>query len=82
MSAGGIARLGVRCSSPSSGMATLGIFCPDEEVEGAMVRKPRESSGYYLHQKPEKDRYLAQALQEDEDFIILCKTFIEIVTCR
>ena len=33
MSAGGLARLGVRCADPSTGMATIGVFCGALEVE-------------------------------------------------
>lgn len=27
MSAGGLARIGIRCADPSTGIATIGIFC-------------------------------------------------------
>lgn len=72
MSAGGIARLGIRCADASTGIATIGIFCgalgiPEVEVGGGSSRR---------RQQPITHGNKNLAFREDEDFIAVLQAFL------
>lgn len=72
MSAGGLARLGVRCADASTGIATLGVFC------GALVTPaPEVGGGAGKRRRPPlvpDNRELA--MREDEEFIAVLQALL------
>ncbi len=66
MSAGGLARLGVRCADASTGMATLGVFCGDlVELDTRGGGEP----GYF----PGVGHKLA--MREDEEILAMLESY-------
>lgn len=67
MSAGGLARLGVRCADASTGIATIGVFCGDiteiDERGSGSGAKSRRQAPYGI--TPNR----ALAMREDEEFV-------------
>jgi len=71
MSAGGLARIGIRCADASTGMATIGIFC------GALVIPPDVGGGSSKRrQHPITHGNKNTAFREDEDFIAVLQAFL------
>ena len=78
MSAGGLARLGVRCQDPATGIATLGIYCgafvpPPVDEGGSGSGKGRLGRADYLDQKTQIHRKLA--MKEDEEIMALIESY-------
>jgi hypothetical protein len=76
VSAGGLARLGIRCADPSTGIATLGIYC------GAFVAPPVSepttgggSKRSRIH-VPGITGNKALAFREDEEVIAVLQAFL------
>ena len=76
MSAGGLARLGVRCADASTGIATLGVFC------GALVppvddtRGPGGGSKRSSIQVPGVTSNRSLAMREDEEIIAVIQALL------
>lgn len=73
MSAGGLARLGVRCADASTGMATLGVYC------GALVVPPigpQPGGGESRRKFPSEHPNKAIAMREDEDIIAVIQALL------
>jgi hypothetical protein len=81
MSAGGLARLGVRCESPATGIATLGIYCG----LGVVVAQERTGGHQFLAFKPILNQLKKQIpvdaeiityyQTDDKEFVIDGKTY-------
>lgn len=74
MSAGGLARRGVRCADASTGMATIGIFCGDlAELD---TRLPGGGSKRSRRHVPGITSNKALAFREDEEIIAVIEAFL------
>jgi hypothetical protein len=74
MSAGGLARLGVRCADASTGMATIGVFCG--ELVELDQRLPGGGSKRSRQQVPGITSNRAIAMREDEEIIAVLQAFL------
>ena len=76
MSAGGLARLGVRCADASTGIATLGVYC-GALVDPVIAPRPGGGKG---RRSPlvdsERSRNYEIALLEDEEIIAALQAFM------
>jgi len=61
--------------------AGLHPVCLDEYISFGMFQCPTEE-GIKARPRGDADLYLAQALREDEELLILLQSFIEIKQCR
>lgn len=78
MSAGGLARIGIRCADASTGIATIGIFC------GAFVppvvddtRGPGGGSKRSRIQVPGVTSNRSIAMREDEEIVAVIQALLE-----
>ena len=67
MSAGGLARIGIRCADASTGMATIGIFCGD--ISELDTRLPGGGSKKSRIHVPGVTSNRALAIREDEEVV-------------
>lgn len=73
MSAGGLARIGVRCADASTGMATIGVFCGDiaeldTRLPGGAGKSRRYIPGITGNRK--------LAMMEDEDIVVILQAIL------
>lgn len=85
MSAGGLARLGVRCADASTGMATLGVFCGSLDSLDLPAPIPipgtgggtRRRSGYDRHREHDLEQTRRRKiLQEDDEIAALIAAMV------
>lgn len=76
MSAGGLARMGIRCADASTGISTIGIFC------GALVPRPDDGarpgggSKRSRIQVPGVTSNRALAFREDEEIVAVLQALL------
>ncbi len=78
MSAGGLARLGIRCADASTGIATIGIFCgafvpPPEPVDKPGGGESRRRRIDLPTEHPNK----RIAMMEDEEFVAIIQALLD-----